>query len=172
MISLSAVAGSALRARAELLVLPSFAGPQPAKPDLGHDAAEAGRALGIDLLATLRAHGFRGEIGDTFATLSLGRLPAESVLFLGLGSREAADDGDLRQALMLAAPELTKVAHAAVVLPETVTLADTAPATAALAEGLLLGSYGYDRYRREPVAPNWRPAILAHVEVLASAGTQ
>ena len=172
MISLSAVAGSALRARAELLVLPSFAGPQPAKPDLGHDAAEAGRALGIDLLATLRAHGFRGEIGDTFATLSLGRLPAESVMFLGLGTREAAGAGALRQALMLAAPEIARVARAAVALPETVMLGDTALAAAALAEGLLLGSYRCDRYRREPVAPNWRPAMLERVEVLAPPGAR
>src|SRR5215471_11223239 len=172
MISLSAMAGIALQARADLLVLPCFARPDAAQPEPGMDAAEAGRELGIDLVPTLTAHGFRGEIGDAFATLSLGRLPAESVLFLGLGTREAADDGALRQALMLVAPELTKVAHAAVVLPETSTLADTALATAALAEGLLLGSYRCDRYRREPVAPNRRPAMLEHVEVLAPAGAQ
>jgi len=172
MISLSAMAGIALQARADLLVLPCFARPDAAQPEPGMDAAEAGRELGIDLVPTLTAHGFRGEIGDAFATLSLGRLPAESVLFLGLGTREAADDGALRQALMLVAPELTKVAHAAVVLPETITLADTALAGAALAEGLLLGSYRCDRYRREPVAPNWRPAMLEHVEVLAPAGAQ
>jgi leucyl aminopeptidase len=172
MISLSAVACSALEARADLLVLPCFAGPQPAQPEPGKDAAEAGRALGIDLAATLRAHGFRGEIGETFATLSLRRLPAQSVMFLGLGARETAGDCALRQALLLAAPEITRVARAAVALPETVNLADTSSAAAALAEGLLLGSYRCDRYRREPAAPNWPPAMLERVDVLAPAGAQ
>jgi len=192
-IGFEALAVGALQARPELLVLPCYAGPGPAAdpavarasesargsalmagptPEPGREAVEAGRALGIDLAATLRAHGFRGEVGDTFATLSLGRLAAESVLFLGLGPRDLADHGALRQASLLAATEVARAARVAVVLPETVAPADADRAAAALAEGLLLGSYRCDRYRREPVAPPWRPAVLEHVQVLTSAAAQ
>jgi leucyl aminopeptidase len=216
-ISFESLAGGALQARADLLVLPCYAGAGPGRaqaartvrgpaastvsgpaakavrgpatgsarevaphlgrgaglaqqplPDPGREAAEAGRALGIDLEATLRAHGFCGEVGDMFATLSLGRLGAESVLFLGLGPREGADHGALRQASMLAAAETARAARVAVVLPEAVAPADAGRAAAALGEGLLLGSYRCDRYRRDPVVPHRRPAVLEHVQVLTS----
>src|SRR5579859_3611613 len=115
MISFEAGSGGVTGVRADLLVLPCYAGPEP-----GRDAASAGRALGVDLVATLRAHGFRGEAGDTFATLSLGRLAAESVLFLGLGRRDPPDHGAISQAAMLAAGDVARAARAVVALPETV----------------------------------------------------
>src|SRR5579859_1149799 len=167
MISFEACSGGVTGVRADLLVLPCYAGPEP-----GRDATSAGRALGVDIVATLRAHGFRGEAGDSFATLSLGRLAAESVLFVGLGRRDPADHGAIRQAAMLTAGDVARAARAAVALPETVTPADADRAAAALAEGLLLGSYRCDRYQRESVAADGRPAAVEHVLVLTSAAAR
>ena len=166
MIGFEAVPGSAPQARADLLVLPCYAGPG-SRPEPGRGAAETAAALGIDLVATLGAHGFAGEIGDTFATLSLGRLGAGSVLFVGVGPREQAGPAAVRQASMLAAAHLAGAARVAATLPES-----GREAAAAFAEGLLLGAYQYDRYRREPVTPGWRRPALERVEVLTAGSDQ
>ncbi len=160
-ISFEAVSDRVTQARADLLVVPCRSGPGSVTVP-GPAATEAAAALGIDLAATLGARGFAAEIGDTFATLALGRLAASAVLFVGLGVREQAGPDDVRQAAMRAAGEMSKAARIAVALPD----ADQAVA-AAFAEGLLLGAYQFDRYRRRPVAPGWRLPALEHVSVLA-----
>src|SRR5258706_209279 len=161
-ISFEAASDRLTQAQADLLVVPCHSD-SGSSPVPGPGAAEAATALGIDLAATLGARGFTGEIGDTFATLALGRLAASGVLFVGFGVREQTGNGAVRQAAMRAAGEMSKAARIAVVLPD----ADQAVA-AALAEGVLLGAYQFDRYRRQPVAPGWRPPILEHVSVLTS----
>jgi leucyl aminopeptidase len=102
------------------------------------------------LPAILRARGFAGEIGDTFATLTLGRLACNSVLVMGLGPRDDAGPGAVRHAAMRAAGELASAAAIAVVLPEAGRPAGGSAASlaAAFAEGLLLGCYRFERYRR------------------------
>ena len=162
MISFEAASDRLTQAQADLLVVPCHSD-SGSSPVPGPGAAEAATALGIDLAATLGARGFTGEIGDTFATLALGRLTASGVLFVGFGVREQTGPGAVRQAAMRAAGEMSKFARIAVVLPD----ADQAVA-AAFAEGLLLGAYQFDRYRRQPVAPGWRRPVLEHVSVLTS----
>ena len=162
MISFEAASDRVTEARADLLVVGCHRGPGSA-PEPGPGAAEAATALGIDLAATLGARGFAGEIGDTFATLALGRLAASGVLFVGLGVRGQAGPGAVRQVAMRAAGEMSKAARIAVALPD----ADRAVA-AAFAEGLVLGAYQFDRYLRQPVAPGWRRRVLEHVTVLTN----
>ncbi len=171
MIGFEAVPGSVPQAPADLLILPCYAGPD-SRPEPGRGAAEAAGALGIDLVATLTAHGFAGQIGDTFATLSLGRLGAASVLFAGVGPREQAGPGAVRQAAMLAAAHLAGSVRVAVTLPDAIRPENDHQAAAAFAEGLLLGAYQYDRYRRDPVMPGWRRTALARVEVLTAGSDQ
>ena len=171
MIGFEAVSGSVPRAQANLLVLPCYAGPDSG-PEPGRGAAEAAGALGIDLVATLRAHGFSGEVGDTFATLSLSRLAAASVLFVGVGPREHAGPGAVRQASMLAAAQLGGAVRVAATLPDADGPDRIREIAAAFAEGLLLGAYQYDRYRREPVTPGWRRPVLERVEVLTAGSGQ
>jgi len=162
MIGFEAVPGRVPQVQADLLVLPCYAGP----------ATEAAGALGIDLVATLRAHGFAGEVGDTFATLSLGRLGAVSVLFVGVGPREQAGPGAVRQASMLAAAQLGGAVRVAATLPDADRPNLHREVAAAFAEGLLLGAYQYDRYRREPIAPGWRRPALERVEVVTAGSDQ
>lgn len=165
-IGFQVVPGGVTQAQADLLVLPCHAGPGSA-PEPGRGTAEAAGALGIDLAATLGAHGFSGALGDTFSTLTLGRLGARAVLFVGLGAREQAGPGPVRQASMLAAAQIAAAPRVATTLPG----ADQAVA-AAFAEGLLLGAYQYDRYRRDPVMPGWRRPALERVEVLTASAEQ
>ena len=160
MVGFEAVLGGVLQAQADLLMLPCYAD-LGSRPEPGRGAAEVAEALGIDLVAVLSAQGFTGAVGDTFATLSLGRLGAGAVLFVGLGSREQAGPGAVRQASMLAAAHLSGAARVVTTVPDT-----DREAAAAFAEGLMLGVYQYDRYRREPLTPGWRRPVLEHVEVL------
>ncbi len=166
MIGFEAVPGSVPQVPADLLVLPCYAGPD-SRPEPGRGAAEAADALGIDLVATLGARGFTGGVGDSFATLSLGRLDAGSVLFVGLGPSQQAGPGAVRQASMLVAPHLADAALVATTLPGS-----DQEAAAAFAEGLLLGAYQFDRYRRAPVSPGWRRPALKRVEVLTVSSDQ
>jgi leucyl aminopeptidase len=167
MIGFEAVPGSVPQAQADLLMLPCYAG-HDSRPEPGRGAAEAAGALGIDLVAALGGRGFAGEIGDTFATLSLGRLGAGSVLFVGVGPREQAGPGAVRQASMLAAPHLAGAARVATTLPESGRPDLDHEAAAAFAEGLLLGAYQYGRHRSHQAAPGWRRPALERVEVLTA----
>src|SRR5258706_144040 len=101
-ISFEAASDRLTQAQADLLVVPCHSD-SGSSPVPGPGAAEAATALGIDLAATLGARGFTGEIGDTFATLALGRLAASGVLFVGFGVREQTGPGAVRQAAMRAA---------------------------------------------------------------------
>jgi leucyl aminopeptidase len=152
------------RAEADLLVVPCYGGPAP-----GPGAAQIASALGIDLVATLRAHGFAGELGDGFTTLSLGRLDASAVLFVGLGPSAQAGPGAIRQAAMLAGRQIATVARVATTLPAAGQQA--AASAAAFAEGLLLGAYQFDRYRHQPIAV-WQPVALDRIQVLADGSDQ
>lgn len=156
--------------QADLLVVPFFAGSGPA-PEPGPGGAEVAAALDIDVAGTLGRQGFAGQTGDTFATLTAGRLGSPMVLFVGLGTREAVGPDAVRQAAMRSARQIAAAPRVAFVLPDTncagAAQADAArAAAAALAEGLLLGAYEFARYRHRPVTPGWRPPVLEQVRVL------
>lgn len=170
MIEFEVVSVGPVQVKADLLVLPCYAGPEP-----GPGAADAALALGIDLAATLRGHGFAGEVGETFATLTLGRLSADAVLFVGLGAKAAAGPGVIRQAAMMAGGQIARAARVATTLAGvSQQRAEGGPAefAAAFAEGLLLGVYQFDRYRRQPVAAQWQPPVLGRVQVLVATAEQ
>lgn len=160
--------------RADLLVLPCFAAPGRTLPRLGPVAAAVAGALGIDLAAALAAAGFRGEIGDAFATLTLGRLGADALLLIGLGDQDQAGPAAARQAAILAAPQIARSPRVAVALADLVPAggASAGVVSSSVAEGLLLGLYRSDRYHREPVAPDGRRPVTECIQVLTAAGAQ
>src|SRR4051794_35105894 len=131
---------SAAEASAGLLILPVFEG-----PDAGPGVDEVGKALGADLVATLRENGFTGKAGETFTVPTFGRIPAKTVLLVGLGRKGDVKPDSLRRAA-------GKVARTASRFDSvTTTLARTArpPAEAvqAVVEGLMLGAYRFDRFK-------------------------
>ena len=183
MISFEARPGGVADVTADLLVLPWYAGAgdqdgagaRP-EPEPGPAAGEVTTAMGHELASALAAHGFTGAPGETFRTLTLGRLAASSLLCLGLGPRAEAEPGAVRQAVLLAGEAIAGYGRVAIVLPlappahaesPSASKAGAEPIAAALAEGLELAAYGFGRYRHDP---RWRPPALAHVQVLTGAG--
>jgi len=186
---------SVAQAQADLLVLPCYGG-LGGELTGGPGVAEASHALGLDLLEQLRGpaagHGFRGRAGDVFETLTLGRLPAPRLLLVGLGDGGEARPAAIRRAVMMAASRIGAAATVATTIPASAIsdnpisensisdyprsdgpAVDSQAAASAFAEGLLLGTYQFRRYKRQPrtdaVAA---PPILRQVTVLTTAGEQ
>ncbi|BCS54362.1 leucyl aminopeptidase [Geobacter sp. SVR] len=88
---------------------------------------------------------FSGKLNSTRLIHTLGRLPAERLLLVGLGKRDALNDERLRQAAGNAVQALraARVANFASALP----LAGADTALEAACEGALLGSYSFDEYK-------------------------
>ena len=84
---------NAASAKADLLAVPVFAG-----PELGPGAEEAVAALGVPVAPLLEARGFSGKPGEAAALPTLGRLPAAVLLLVGVGERAKVDPEVLRRA--------------------------------------------------------------------------
>jgi leucyl aminopeptidase len=129
------------------------------------------RALGGVLRACAEQEEFTGKEGQQLNLHTHGKIAAERLVVLGLGSRSDADGA--RDALRTAAARATKAARAAgsrklaVVWPhgDADGKADAAERlqreVEAVAEGALLGSYSFDKYKKEK-----KPLKLARVDVL------
>jgi leucyl aminopeptidase len=149
--------GSPAEAAVDVLVLPVFKGPEPGPgvKEVGlagaYEAAKLKGSFGHNLLVTRRE-------GDRFR--------AASVLLVGLGERSKVRPDTLRRAIGKAGPQISRFASAATTLPQA---AGRAPedAVQATVEGLLLGSYRFDRYKTKPNDDT--PNALKKVTVLGGA---
>jgi leucyl aminopeptidase len=148
--------------KVDVLVLPIFEGP------------EAGPGVrdvkGLDLLGLFREAKLKGKVGDTLLVPNTGDggAAAGSVLLVGLGERPKATADTLRRALGRVAGQLAKRASVATTLPQAAGR-HAEDAVQATVEGLLLGSYRFDRYKsgKNGDAPE-RPALKT-VTILGSA---
>jgi leucyl aminopeptidase len=141
-----------LSTRTGLLAVPVFTGPAP-----GPGTAEALEALGADLAALLEASGVTGKVGEALAVPTLGRLPATTLLLVGVGEapaeRDATGEGgsadkaidDLRRAAA------TVVGRAGGAVDGLTTLAqvstDPVDGLRAVAEGAVMGAYRFGKYK-------------------------
>ena len=140
---------------ADVLVLPVFQGPEP-----GPGVDDAGKALDADLAGILERNGLTGKRGETLTVPTFSRLPAASVLLVGLGRKDEATPDVVRRAVGKVASRLRSYGHVATTLPRAVPRAWEA-AIGALVEGLLLGSYSFDRYKaKEDEAKLRRVTVL------------
>ncbi|MFL5349587.1 MAG: leucyl aminopeptidase [Hyalangium sp.] len=140
----SFVPAEAVRTDSAMLVIPLL------ESDLGDTApaalAAADKGLEGKLCAAATQEGFKGKADQTLMMHTLGKLPAERVLLLGLGARAKFTPEVLR----LAAGRAAKTAQKLKLTELTFIVPDTAPADVvvrAIAEGLLLGVYKFDRYK-------------------------
>ncbi len=131
---------SAAEVSAGLLILPVFEG-----PDAGPGVDEAGKALGADLVATLKENNFKGKTGETFTIPAFGRLGAKTVLLVGLGKRSEVRPDSLRRAAGKAARTASRFDSVATTLAKAAR--PSSEAVQAVVEGLLLGSYRFDRFK-------------------------
>jgi leucyl aminopeptidase len=141
MVKVAVANSDALRADADLLVVPVFAG-----RDLGPGAAEALAALGGPHELLLEARGFEGKAKQAVVLPTFGRLPAAELLLVGLGERDQVDTEALRRAAAVALRAAGRARRAvttlAQVLPD-----DPEGAVEAVSEGAHLGAYRFDKYK-------------------------
>ena len=128
--------GSAAAARAELLVLPVFVGPEP-----GPGVKEVG------LQGFFAAAKLTGKRDESLLVTEGHRAAAGTVLLIGVGEKQGFDANRLRVALAKAAPTMARFGTVATTFPQAVTGRGAEAALQATAEGILLGSYRFDRYR-------------------------
>ncbi len=134
---------SPLSTPAEVLVLPIFEGLEP-----GPGVRDV---RGIDLLGLYRAAGNTGKRGESVLVPNLGlEWSAAAILLVGVGRRGDAGPDACRRAIGRVAPQLAKRARVATTLPQIAGRAFE-DAVQATVEGILLGSYRFDRYKSNGV---------------------
>ena len=125
----------------DVLVLPVFEGPEagPGVKDV----------KGLDLLGLFSDAGLKGKRGESLLVPNTGTdgLAAKAVLLIGVGPKAKADADLCRRAIGRAAGRLAKRKSVATTLPQIVRANDAPAAVQATTEGLLLGSYRFDRYK-------------------------
>jgi leucyl aminopeptidase len=141
---------------ADVLVLPIFEGPQ-AGPGV-RDVKD------IDLLQAYKDAKLTGKRGEVLRVPSLEAVEANGILLLGVGKKADATPDALRRAIGKVAPTLAKQRRVATTLPQVLPRAADA-ALQATAEGLLLGSYRFDRYKTNA---NGNRSVLEQVTLLGS----
>ena len=144
-------------ARADVLVLPVFEGPEagPGVKDV----------KGIDLLALYREAKLEGKSGESLLVPMVGveGSTASSVLLVGLGKKAEAGPDAVRRGIGRVARQVSKRASVATTLAQAGGRS-AEDAAQAVVEGLLLGAYRFDRYKSKKEAE----AALATVTVLGS----
>jgi leucyl aminopeptidase len=147
--------------RADVLVLPVFEGPE-AGPGIRE-------VKGADLLALYADAKLKGKKGESLLVPNTGDLgvAARSVMLLGLGKRGDVTTDSIRRTLGRAAPQLSKRRAIATTLPQA---AGRSPedAVQATVEGLLLGSYRFDRYKSGKNEDQPEKPALRSVTVIGS----
>ncbi|SET58497.1 leucyl aminopeptidase [Stigmatella erecta] len=140
----SFASGDAVRAGGALLVIPLFDGDLGDAPPSALASAE--KALEGKLRAAAAQEGFKAKADQSVSIHTLGRLAADRVLLLGLGSRAKFTPEVLRLAAGRAAKaaQKLKLADLTFVLPGT---EQPEEAVRAIVEGLLLGAYRFDHYK-------------------------
>ena len=151
----------AVTAKADLLAVPVFAG-----PELGPGAEEAVAALGVPLAPLLEARGFSGKAGEAVALPTLGRLPATVLLLVGVGERDKVDAEVLRRAAAAVARHGRGAGKAVTTLPQALP-GDPAGAVRAVTEGALLAAYRFDKYKQARADGDGPPAELAALALVA-----
>jgi leucyl aminopeptidase len=116
---------------------------------LREPAARVNEASGRALADVLEAEKFQGKAGAVTHLHSNGRLPARRVVVVGLGKRAETTPETVRRAAAAALRRARDLGARAV---STEVLGDRLPARAraqAVVEGAILGTYTFDRYKRE-----------------------
>ena len=147
---------------ADVLVLPVMEGPEP-----GPGVRDV---RGLDLLGVYAAAKLRGKHGESLLVPNAGvdGLAAANVLLVGLGPRAEVTSDTVRRAIGKVAPQLARHASVATTLPQAAGRNAEAAVQAAV-EGLLLGSYRFDRYKTAQGAEPPEKTALTRVTVIGSA---
>jgi leucyl aminopeptidase len=114
----------------------------------------------------LESRGFSGKTGEAVALSTLGRLPAATLLLIGLGDRSAADAEALRRATGSLVREARGAKHAVTTLTQALAT-DQAGAVRAVTEAALLAAYRFDKYK---ASANGKRPSLERLVIVAGEG--
>ena len=153
---------SPIEASADVLALP-LAALEPASGRLPARVAAIDRAAGGRIAQAVRAGDFQGKRGETLLLHPAETLAAKRLLLIGLGDEASAGPEVWRDTAALALREAqSRRAPRVALLVPTLRRAKPAALAQALAEGAVLGSYRFDRYRTKKKDD----ARVAHVALL------
>ncbi|MGH2661297.1 MAG: leucyl aminopeptidase [Actinomycetota bacterium] len=147
---------------ADLLILPFFDGPV-----VGPGMSEVGRALGSDLTKLLDRNGIRGRLGETFTIPTLGKAGPDSVMLVGLGRKDEATPDRIRRATGRVASRAARYRRVTSTLPQAVR-SGWDQAVQGFVEGMLLGSYRFDRYKVRPIEEDGQKPRLESLTVIGT----
>lgn len=124
-------------------------------------------ALGGVLLEAAKAEGFAAKANETFVLHTHGKIPADKVMLLGLGGLEKHTLDALRHAAGTAAKAAAKAraTKMAFGLPGH---GETPAIVRAIAEGLAMGAYRFDKYKSDEETkkkPELKQATIVGAEV-------
>jgi leucyl aminopeptidase len=161
MLKVTLTRADAVAAKADLLAVPVFAG-----IELGPGAEEAAQRLAAPVVPLLEGRGFGGKVGEAVALSTLGRLPAATLLLVGVGERAQVDPEALRRAAAAVVRQAGGARRAVTTLPQALP-ADPAAAVRAATEGALLAAYRFDKYKKASSDGAGRPAGLTGLALSA-----
>jgi leucyl aminopeptidase len=161
MLKVTLARADAVAAKADLLAVPVFAG-----VELGPGAEEAVQRLAAPVVPLLEGRGFTGKVGEAVALPTLGRLPAATLLLVGVGERAKVDLDVLRRAAAAVVRQAGGARRAVTTLPQVLP-ADPAAAVRALTEGALLAAYRFDKYKKATANGAGRPSGLTGLALAA-----
>ena len=139
--------GEILKQKGACVVVGAFEGKRP-----GKELQELDQALDGALTRAWRQQEFTGAAQQTLLLHAAAEIPAERVMLVGLGRVREADLGGLRQAAADAVRQLQarRIRSCVMAMAQCeVPKSDLGGRVAAVAEGMLLADYRFDRYRTE-----------------------
>jgi leucyl aminopeptidase len=161
--TVSLTSSAAERVKADLLAVPVYD-----DGGLGPGAQDVDDALGGGLADFMAEADFSGKRGETLAVPTNGRLGARAVVLVGVGARaELTPDALRRAAAALARRAKTVRTVATTLLDAAPDDSDVEANAQALAEGIVLGSYQFLRYKADN-----KPTRLERVLVVSRGGAK
>jgi leucyl aminopeptidase len=159
-ITFSAVDTPTERVTADMLAVPIVKTTRGKGRALGPGAAAVDAALGGGLDAFMDEMGFEGNLGDTLAVPTSGRLSAKAAVLVGVGELDKLTLDDLRRAGAAIARQSSKAASLATTLAGVAPSLPRADAAQAVVEGIALGAYQFLEYKRDPKPTKLTSATL------------
>jgi len=128
------------------------------------------RALGGRLALALGSGDFRGRSDETLLLYADGSIAAKRLLLVGLGDEKKLTRDAVRQAAAMAAQAASRrSSRTLALLPPTSRRVRSREIAQAVAEGVVLAGYRFDRYRTTPIPPGETPPDgLARLALLTS----
>jgi leucyl aminopeptidase len=161
--TVSLTSTAADRVNADLLAVPVFG-----ERELGPGAQSVDDALGGGLADFMEEADFSGKRGETLPVPTNGRLGARAVVLVGVGDRDDLSPDALRRAGAALARRAKTVRTVATTLLDAAPQDSDVTANAqALAEGIVLGSYQFLRYKADA-----KPSKLERVLVVGRGGAK